>query len=469
MLKNRLVEVEIPESSPFRNDKLNRQKCASTFIDLFSMYADSGCVISLNGEWGSGKTTFVKMTMQEMINNGFHPLYFNAWENDFVIDPLVALLSEIKEIAPSSEKWNIVVANAGKIISSIGSTAIKGYLNRNLGFDVDAISAGIDEATSIFKDSMDDFANQKKTLQNFKDSLKKYVAENTDTGKPIVFFIDELDRCNPHFAVKILERIKHLFDIPNIIFVLSICKEQIEYAIQGYYGSNNIDAVNYLRRFIDIEFTLPKPDSEQFCNYLYEYYNFGHIFSNEKRQQYRDFQYDEESFKRIASSLIDKSKLDLRTIDKIYVHTRLALYTFAENEELVPDVFFFLCFLKITDFSLYNDIENHTYTVQQLLTKLEDFLPNSLLRKDYDYGNIARRMTFCIISLLHMYDMRPNGIEYEKIFVQKEGDSPKLKCEIMESELFNEVYNWECKRGYFRNITLHHLIKRINLQQSFIL
>lgn len=70
MLKNRLVEVEIPESAPFCNDKLNRKKSADTFIDLFSMYANSGCVISLNGEWGSGKTTFVKMTMQEMKNNG---------------------------------------------------------------------------------------------------------------------------------------------------------------------------------------------------------------------------------------------------------------------------------------------------------------------------------------------------------------------------------------------------------------
>lgn len=91
---------------------------------------------------------------------------------------------------------------------------------------------------------------------------------------PVVFFVDELDRCNPNYAVSVLERIKHLFDIPNLVFVLAINKKQLCNAIQGYFGSMNMDSNEYLRRFIDIEYTLPAPQLEKFCNYLYDEYGF---------------------------------------------------------------------------------------------------------------------------------------------------------------------------------------------------
>lgn len=67
-----------------------------------------------------------------------------------------------------------------------------------------------------------------------------------------MFFIDELDRCRPTFAIELLERIKHLFDIQNIVFVLSIDKEQLEASTAAAYGSA-INAPEYLRRFIDLE------------------------------------------------------------------------------------------------------------------------------------------------------------------------------------------------------------------------
>ena len=100
---------------------------------------------------------------------------------------------------------------------------------------------------------------------------------------PLVFIIDELDRCNPHIAVKVLERVKQLFDIPNIVFVLPISKKQFEYSIQGYYGSDKIDATNYLRRFIDLECELPTPDSESMCQLLYDHYHFDDFFKESEK------------------------------------------------------------------------------------------------------------------------------------------------------------------------------------------
>lgn len=356
MLRNKLPDIEIPEEDPFKYDKLNRIPCASTFCSLVKMYSGTGCVIALNGEWGTGKTTFIKMLMQMLKNEGGHPLYFNVWENDYVSDPLIALLAELKDLNAQSSKWKDVIANGGKILASITTSAAKTVIKNKFGIDSDVISTGIDEVGKLLKNDIEDYSKQKTTFSDFRKSLQEYIADNTTEEVPVVFFVDELDRCSPKFAVLVLERIKHLFDIPNIIFVLSVNKKQLAYAIQGYYGSSNIDADNYLRRFIDIEFSLPQPQNEDFCQYLYDTYDFIEVFKNKDRIVHNEFRSDEENFMRMANVLLSSTKLDLRTIDKIFAHTRLAIKEFSINNYIVPDVFFLLCFLKIANADLYRNI-----------------------------------------------------------------------------------------------------------------
>lgn len=325
-----------------------------------------------------------------------------------------------------------------------------------------------DESEKILKSDLDDFDKQKTSLKNFKDSLIHYIAENTEEGKPVVFFVDELDRCNPHFAVKILERIKHLFDIPNVVFVLSIAKNQLEYAIQGYYGSSNIDAANYLRRFIDVEFTLPKADPDKFCQFLYEYYDFGSVFNSKERVQHNEFRSDESTFQQITNTLIGNVDIDLRTADKIFVHTRLALCTCSSNTYIIPDVFFLMCFIKVVDSQFYDKIKVHKYTAQQLLSKMEEYLPVSILKGNDEYDKTPRQMAHCLISLLNMYDINSNGNVIEKVFELKEGDEQKLSCDIIDKDLFNQIYKWKTERAPFREIPLANLLKKIDLQHSFI-
>ena len=65
-LKSRNQELEIPEKNPFANDKLDRLHIASVLTDIVSFYGQSGCVMALDGEWGAGKTTFVKMWAQHL-------------------------------------------------------------------------------------------------------------------------------------------------------------------------------------------------------------------------------------------------------------------------------------------------------------------------------------------------------------------------------------------------------------------
>ncbi len=55
-------------------------------------------VMSLDSEWRTGKTTFVRMWKNMLdsneYNERFKTVYFNALENDFIKEPLVPLFSE---------------------------------------------------------------------------------------------------------------------------------------------------------------------------------------------------------------------------------------------------------------------------------------------------------------------------------------------------------------------------------------
>lgn len=467
MLRNRLPEVEIPEGNPFQYDKLKREPCANTFLSILKMYSATGCVVALSGEWGSGKTTFIRMLMQKMKNEGGHPLYFNAWENDYVSDPLIALLAGLKDLYPQSSKWNDVITSGGKIIASIATSAVKTLAKNKLGIDPNVIDAGVDEAGKLLKDDIEEFSKQKTTFAEFRKALQSYIAENTTEDFPVVFFVDELDRCSPRFSVLVLERIKHLFDIPNVVFVLSVNKKQLEYAIQGYYGSAGIDASNYLRRFVDIEYSLPRPKGEDFCQYLYDLYGFDEIFNHKERRQYYEFSSDADSFQSIAKILLSFSKIDLRTADKIFAHTRLALMEFGKNSYIVPDVFFLLCFLKIVNPTLYHNIVEEKYNAQQLLNELEDFFPQTLLVMG-DYNSSWKKFTYTMASFIFMYTLDENAHERERIITSNDGKANNLNTKYLDAKFFGEALAWYYGKRYQGEIPLRFITQRIELGKTLV-
>src|SRR5258708_36955892 len=108
--------IEIPEDEPFKNCKLQRKEHAEVLTSIVESYAD-GFVLAIDNEWGTGKTTFVKMWQQFMKNKGLRCLYFNAWENDFDSNPLVALMSELKSLAKNNDAVYKSLLKKGAVIT----------------------------------------------------------------------------------------------------------------------------------------------------------------------------------------------------------------------------------------------------------------------------------------------------------------------------------------------------------------
>ena len=80
--------------------------------------------------------------------------------------------------------------------------------------------------------------------------------QNYAVNEKMIIIIDELDRCKPSYAILMLEIVKHIFDIPNITFILSVNLKQLKASIEKSYGSN-IDSQHYIDKFIKLTFDLP--------------------------------------------------------------------------------------------------------------------------------------------------------------------------------------------------------------------
>jgi len=373
-MKLRHEDIEINKEKPFTNGKLGREKYAKILTTLVDNKND-GFVLAINSEWGTGKTVFVKMWKQHLENEGLKTLYFNAWENDFEEDILVALLSEFKELLKSAEpkinqSFKSIINKATPLVGKVALGFAKTQIKKVIGED--ATGELIDTVTSVtaeqLEEQINDYSKRKDSIVDFKDSLCEFV-KTSSPEKPLVFIIDELDRCRPNYAVAVLEKVKHLFSVPGIVFVLSIDKEQLGNAVRGVYGSDKIDADEYLRRFIDIEYSLPAFDTKMFCNYLKKYFN----IEEDKLEQ--------ESLSVISSTLFKEQNITLRGLEKILAHASLVFIKSKRNLDHITIIF--VIYLRQQHEILYRQIKNSELSTAELLNKLESIIePYPSLHKD---------------------------------------------------------------------------------------
>ncbi|WP_371687764.1 P-loop NTPase fold protein [Snodgrassella alvi] len=283
------VPIEIPDDNPFQNDVLNRKDNIEILTKFITSFEQS-IVLCIDGGWGQGKTTFIRMWEKYLHQQSIPTIYFNAWESDYTDDALIALIGEIDLAA---EKLAIQDKNEAeksiKKIYGFAANFFKATMPTLANLAIKALSGGLtnaDEVTkalsslseSLVKEQINQYEQSRKTLNNFKEALselaRSYANGNQDT--PLVIFIDELDRCRPDFAIEVLEKAKHLFNVDNIIFVLATDKSQLAHSIRAVYGQE-LDVRGYLRRFIDFDYLLPIPNKNKFINTLLEKLSLNNI------------------------------------------------------------------------------------------------------------------------------------------------------------------------------------------------
>lgn len=254
--------MEYQERSFLQDDILNRFKIVKEIEDYISilekMNPCSSVSIALNAKWGSGKTFFVSMWRNHLESNNIKTVYYNAWENDDCDSAILPILYRIV-LLKKDESDEAFLGYAKKFLKTLAVETTKFGVEKFFGNTSgigEILKKGIDgltsyEASSIFEEYDQYYGNRRLLEEN----LKELVPNN---GK-LWIFIDDLDRCNPEFAIATLECIKHFFNIKNIIYILSIDLEQLRLITTKVYGSD-IDANSYLKRFFDIVYQMPDAD-----------------------------------------------------------------------------------------------------------------------------------------------------------------------------------------------------------------
>ncbi len=377
--------INIPNDDPFENDKLNREPLIENLTRLITDL-NQPFVISINSPWGTGKTVFIKMWEQYLKNKNFVTLYFNAWENDFANEPLISLIGEIKGQLAKDQKGNSdlkkctdnLLKKGSKIIKQslpvLSKVLVKSLLKiedvKELTDSIKLDDLNEDVGDFIFEKvekKIEEYTANRDIQKEFRDVLTKFseaVIKKDKKNRPIVFFVDELDRCRPDYAIKLLESIKHLFNINNFVFVLAIDRKQIGYSVQTLYGTG-MDTEGYLKRFIDINYNLPEPSRKDYIEFLYDVYAFSEIKINSHVRGD-----PKELFLSVFSSIVDLFELSLREIEHCLTYMRIVWRILDYIDEASLYLMCFLVPLRIKEVDLCNDYSSGRINSEHLLTEL---------------------------------------------------------------------------------------------------
>ncbi len=261
----------------------------SDYVNALSRFLSSASMpttIAIQGEWGSGKTSFMNQIKSQLCDDAdkpdtdkmFHGIWVNMWEYSMMKDPEDILINVIKGLTSSClevfenrvEKNSFDVENLKKktwgFIKATSAFAVKAVAHVGLN----AVGA---DGENLIEDYVDSIKGEKKdalTLKEvrpkeFRDAFAKVITEcldldrkNGDTNKKgFMFFIDDLDRIPPENAVHILELLKNLFEVENCIFVLAIDYEVVVKGLKAKFGAENQMDERAYRSFFDKIIQMP--------------------------------------------------------------------------------------------------------------------------------------------------------------------------------------------------------------------
>lgn len=280
------------------SDLLGRGPQVAALCNLLE-HATGPLSISIDGPWGSGKSFLLNLVADELRRRftEHQPIVLHdAWQSDYSEDPFASLVGDLLPQMHAAAKLRgraidspkLIKASIGVMQVVIGAT-LKGALGiASAGLlDSDKVSDAISDAVKTGTDStatklstefsawIEKLALGRKTVVEFKRYLSEFASNTTaavldskglevrpPSSAPVVVIVDELDRCRPPHAIALLERIKHLFSVPNIAFIFAINRAELCNSIRAVYGAQ-FDADRYLHRFFDLEIRLDRVPQEK--------------------------------------------------------------------------------------------------------------------------------------------------------------------------------------------------------------
>jgi predicted KAP-like P-loop ATPase len=219
--QKQLPPLALPRIDPVGNEAFSQDLLQRKLLaEQLTRYLDrlrEGAVLAIDAPWGEGKSWFGKNWAKLLKDQEHKVIFIDAFEQDYIEDPFLLIAAEIatvlddgqgsaadfkekassvmKAILPFSTK--VLVNLAGRIV--LGSADF----SEDLKEVTEAAQEGAaDAAAKWIENKLEDYAQDKASLEQFRESVREFAVIQK---KPVVIFIDELDRCKPPFAVSLIE------------------------------------------------------------------------------------------------------------------------------------------------------------------------------------------------------------------------------------------------------------------------
>lgn len=295
------------------DDLLGFKVHADLIVDVINDNDVLPVTIGVFGDWGSGKSSILKIVEKELIgdgedgfNDGTLVLYFNGWVFEGYDDAKAALLESIiekfakhKKLGSKvkdetikllkSVKWMRLMGLGFKKIAAPAATAyltggvslIPYLLNEFSQIEPTELANKLkgDEAenflSSIIKKNEEDEITM---VREFRDDFKKMLDKSKI--EKLVVIIDDLDRCTPDRIIENLEAIKLFLNVDKTAFVIGADPRIVRHAIElryktdGIENSSDVESRNerivsdYLEKLIQVPYYLPKLTDNEVETYL---------------------------------------------------------------------------------------------------------------------------------------------------------------------------------------------------------
>lgn len=276
-------------------DLLNREedlKKIINVIETLSTNKENFNSYAIEGNWGCGKSWLINRLAAELYDmqdldvagGKYCVLKFNPWEYDYYNEPLLSLILSLKnQVKAETSIFNIrddhikMFKDSMKILADeLVDPVLDSISIATANPFVSIVGKLFIKKTKQFKTDLDkksdEYKTQKRHLNPYIDleEVMKKVTEGLNKiskDKTVILLVDELDRCIPNYAIKVLERMHHITaNVKNIQIIYSIDRNQLDETIRKVYGQQ-VDVKNYLKKFFSISFKLEAGNlSNEFIN-----------------------------------------------------------------------------------------------------------------------------------------------------------------------------------------------------------
>ena len=382
------MSEEIKDAPEWVGDVMNRRPLAqflSNYIEIRMTEPRSALTVAIDADWGAGKTFFIRNWENDLRATQHGTIIFDAWKNDMSTDPVLGFMAELqsgmqtlREKIPIDTKVSNAINTTTtsmlkavrKAIVPAGTLLATGLLKKATGIaadelletfkdDSEAISFDIDKLAEagqveleksldlFFKKTLEEHRSRTAATATFRAALQKLVAQLREANAirgPLYIFVDELDRCRPDYAIRLLEGIKHLFSVEGVVFIVSTNMSQLSKSVQAVYGPG-FDGTTYLQRFFDLHSSLPAPNNYSFARKLFQ-------ASPSFQSIQKDYGLsekaigDKDPLAAVFSCIADTFKLPLRTQELVFTTSSAALSALPPSSTIALIWLFFLAALR---------------------------------------------------------------------------------------------------------------------------